>query len=62
MFSLKMHGDDPKPLRIKRLALALIAVAAIVLCILLHLEWSLAVLVVLLCYIVKNIIYAIVRI
>ena len=62
MFSLKMHKDDPSPLKAKRIALAAIVVAAILVCAICRLHYSLAVLLVLVCYILKNLVYAVTRI
>ncbi len=62
MFSLKFHSDDPKPLKIKRMALALLVLAAILVCVVCSLNWSLVVLLTLTLYVVKNLIYAILKI
>ena len=62
MFSLKFHRNDPSVLKGKRIALATIVAAAALVCFLCGLHWSLAVLLTLVCYILKNIVYAIVRI
>ena len=62
MFSLKFHKDDPKVLRYKRLALLGIAVASVAVCAIWSLNWSLALVITLFCYILKNIIYATVKI
>lgn len=61
MFSLKFHSDDPRILKNKRIALALIVVAAILVVVFCHLNWSLAVLLILTAYIVKNLLYAAVK-
>lgn len=58
MFSLKFHKDDSRVLRTKRLAFAVLVSASVLLCVLLSLHWSLAVLISMLCYVVKNILYA----
>lgn len=59
MFSLKFHKGDPRILTIKRILLIVAAAAAAVLCLVCGLHISLAVLLTILCYIIKNIIYAI---
>lgn len=58
MFSLKMHKDDSPALKGKRIALAAIVIAAVLVCIFCRLHFSLAVLLVLLCYVLKNLAYA----
>lgn len=58
MFSLKIHRDDPQILKTKRLAFAFVVALAIVVCVICHLNWSLSVLIILSCYIIKNVIYA----
>ncbi len=62
MFSLKFHRGDARVLGIKRLTLALIAVVALIACLCCSLNWSLALVVTLGCYVLKNVIYAIFRI
>lgn len=62
MFSLKLHKTDPSALKVKRLALLLVAVVAVAVCLVFSLKWSLAVLLVMVIYVVKNIVYAIFRI
>lgn len=62
MFSMKFHRGDPADLRIKRISLAVIAVLTGIACAVLSLNWSLVVLLTVLWYILKNLIYAIVRI
>jgi len=62
MFSLKMHKDDSRILKLKRLAIALIIVCAVVLCIVFHLHWSLFVFITYFCYVIKNIAYAILKV
>lgn len=62
MFSLKFHKDDAKSLRIKRLAFAIIVAIAVVFCLITSQNLSLALLISLVCYILKNIVYAIVKI
>ena len=62
MFSFKMHKDDPSILKNKRLAFVLLAVACVVACVVLKLHWSLAVLLSMLCYVLKNIVYRVVGI
>lgn len=59
MFSFKFHKDDPKPLKIKRLAMLAVILIAILLCVIFNLNWSLAAVMAMTCYIVKNIIYCI---
>ena len=62
MFSFKFHKDDAQTLRSKRLAFVFIVIAAVLVCVLCRLHWSLAVLLSFICYILKNIVYAIARI
>lgn len=62
MFSLKMHKDDPQVLKNKRMAFAFIVLAALLVCLICRLNWSLAALLVFTCYILKNIVYAIFKI
>lgn len=62
MFSFKFHKDDPKPLVTKRLAMLAIIVVAVVICLVFKLNWSMAVIIVMASYIVKNIIYAILKV
>lgn len=62
MFSLKFHRDDPKILRNKRIAFAVLVAAAGAVCAIFSLNWSFVVLVSLVCYILKNILYAIVHV
>lgn len=57
MFSLKIHRDDPYSMKVKRVALLVIAFAAVAVCVVFKLNWSLSVLVVMVCYVMKNIIY-----
>lgn len=62
MFSFKFHKDDPKVLKIKRLAFAVCVAAIAAVCVVFGFNWALAVFATFIIYIVKNIIYAIVRI
>ncbi|MBO4476248.1 MAG: CDP-diacylglycerol--serine O-phosphatidyltransferase [Bacteroidales bacterium] len=62
MFSLKFHADDPQSLKNKRMAFAFLVLAAILVCVICSLNWSVIVLLVLTLYIVKNLVYAIVKI
>ncbi len=62
MFSFKFHRGDSSTVRVKRFAFVAIVVAAALVCLLCGLHWSLAVLLSFVCYIVKNIIYAAVKI
>lgn len=57
MFSLKMHKDDPQPLKVKRLAMAVFVLAAILVAVLFHLNWSFVPLVTFVLYILKNVVY-----
>ena len=59
MFSLKIHRDDPKILKNKRMVFAITVIAAILVCVFFRLDWSAAVLMSLCAYVVKNLIYAI---
>lgn len=62
MFSLKFHRSDPQVLKIKRLTFAAVAAVSVLVCLLCSLNWSMALLLTLACYILKNIVYAIVKI
>lgn len=62
MFSLKMHRDDPKPLVLKRLLFLALAILSVAACVVFKLNWSLAVVFTMCCYIVKNAIYAIFKV
>ena len=62
MFSLKFHKDDPKILKNKRMAFAITVIAAILVCVVFRLDWSAAVLISLCAYVLKNLVYAILRI
>lgn len=62
MFSFKFHKGDPKPLVTKRLAMLAVIVAAIVICLVFKLDWSMAAVIVMGSYIVKNIVYAILKV
>ncbi len=62
MFSMKMHKDDDRILKNKRLYMLLLIVAAIVVCVIFGYNWSFVVMTALACYIVKNILYAIAKI
>lgn len=62
MFSFKFHKNDPKPLVTKRLAMLAVIVIAIVVCLVFKLNWSIAVVIVMCCYIIKNVIYSILKV
>lgn len=62
MFSLKIHKDDSSTLKVKRISMLAVVLIAVLLCVLFHLNWSLAVVIVFACYIIKNIIYFIAKI
>ncbi len=62
MFSLKMHKEDDRILKNKRLYMLLLVLAAIVVCVIFGYHWSFVVMTALCCYILKNIIYAIAKI
>lgn len=62
MFSLKMHKDDPRALKVKRTAMLAVVVIAVLLCLIFHLNWSLAVVIVFASYIIKNIVYHIAKV
>jgi len=62
MFSLKFHKDDSQVLKNKRMTFAFIVLAAVLVCIICKLNWSLALLLTIVCYILKNIVYAIAKI
>ena len=58
MFSLKFHKDDPQILKNKRTAFAFVVLAAILVVLLCRLNWSLAVMLSLTAYVLKNLVYA----
>ena len=62
MFSLKFHKDDTATVKGKRMAMAFLVLAAILVCVICRLNWSVIVLLSLSLYIVKNLVYAIVKI
>ena len=62
MFSLKFHREDPSVLKGKRMAFAFLVLAAILVCVLCRLNWSVIILLSISLYVVKNLLYAIVRI
>lgn len=62
MFSFKFHADDPQLLKNKRMAFAFIVLAAILVVVICRLDWSLAVLLSLTAYVLKNLVYAIAKI
>ena len=62
MFSMKFHKDDPKPLVIKRLAFLGVIALAVVACLVFSLNWSAAVIFTFLAYILKNLVYAILKV
>ena len=59
MFSFKMHRDDSRSLRVKRLTLVAFFAAAAVYCLIAGHHWSLTVVLGLLFYILNNLVYAI---
>ena len=61
MFSLKFHKDDPAVLTFKRMALAVLVLAAILAVVVCRLNWSLIALISLSAYVLKNLVYAIAR-
>ena len=61
MFSLKFHSGDSQLLKYKRMAMALLVLAAILAVLICRLDWSLIILISLSGYILKNIVYAIVK-
>ena len=61
MFSLKFHRDDSTVVKGKRMALAFLVLAAILVCVICGLDWSLIILLSLSLYIVKNLVYAILK-
>lgn len=62
MFSLKFHKDDPQVLKNKRMAFAFLVLAAILVVVICRLNWSVTALIVLGVYILKNLVYAILKI
>ena len=61
MFSFKMHREDSRTLKIKRITLAAFFVVAAVFCLLTGHHWSFAVVLGLLFYILNNLVYALFR-
>ena len=62
MFSLKFHKDDTAAVKGKRMAMAFLVLAAILVCVICKLNWSVIVLLSLSLYILKNLVYAIVKV
>lgn len=62
MFSFKFHNDDPATLKKKRTAFAFIVLAAVLVVVICRLNWSLAILLTFTAYILKNLVYAILKI
>ena len=62
MFSLTFHSDDPQALKNKRMAFAFLVLAAILVCVFCRLNWSVIVRLALTLYVVKNLVYAILKI
>ncbi|MBO4566507.1 MAG: CDP-diacylglycerol--serine O-phosphatidyltransferase [Bacteroidales bacterium] len=62
MFSLKFHHDDSPAVKGKRMALAFLVLAAILVCVICRLNWSVIILLSLSLYVVKNLVYAILKI
>ena len=62
MFSLKFHKDDSRALNNKRMAIAFVVLAAILVVVICRLDWSLIILLSLTVYVLKNIVYAILKI
>lgn len=62
MFSMKFHKTDGRVLKVKRISFAAIVAVACVICLVCSLNWSFAVFISMLCYILKNLIYAAFRI
>ena len=62
MFSLKFHRDDSPVVKGKRMAFAAIVLAAILVCAICGLNWSLIILLSLVLYVVKNLVYSILKI
>ncbi|MGM9752848.1 MAG: CDP-diacylglycerol--serine O-phosphatidyltransferase [Candidatus Cryptobacteroides sp.] len=58
MISFKFHKDDPKSLGIKRLTFVILCLVVLIGVLALHTNWSLAVLLCCLLYILKNIFYS----
>lgn len=58
MFSMKFSKEDGSVLKGKRMAFAFIVLAAVLVCLICRLNWSLAVLLSFSCYILKNLVYA----
>jgi len=62
MFSLKFHKDDSSIVKNKRMAYAFLVLAAILVCAICGLNWSVIFLLSLSLYVIKNIVYAILKI
>lgn len=59
MFSLKMHKDDPASLKGKRMAMAFVILAAVLVAVFCRLNWSFVPFVAFVLYVIKNIVYKI---
>ena len=62
MFSLKFHKEDMAAVKGKRMALAFLVLAAILVCVICRLNWSVIILLSLALYVLKNLVYAILKI
>lgn len=62
MFSLKFRKDDAPALKTKRFTYLVLVIVSILVCVFFGLNWSMAVLLSILCYILKNIVYALFKI
>ena len=62
VFSLKFHKNDSAVLKNKRLALAFLAVAVVIVVLVCRLNWSALVLLTLVLFVLKNIVYAVFRV
>lgn len=62
MFSMKFHKDDSSVLKGKRMAFGFKILAAVLVCVICKLNWSLAVLLTFTCYILVNVLYWIFKI
>lgn len=62
MFSMKFHKTDARVLKVKRISFAAIVAVACIICLVCSLNWSFAVFLSMLCYILKNLIYAVAKV
>jgi len=57
MFSFKFHKEDSRQLKIKRIAFLALVAVSVVICLIFRLNWSIALLLSMSCYVAKNLLY-----